>query len=434
MERLEPTTPLTKSKHQAKDDMPEIEELALPLKEGFLENVPFTGPRGRTDAPFRHTDRSTFEMVHDNLRGVIRPETPVIDKDRSGGASREELQAYLRDVRRSSTVDKDFVESYRKQFLDGFSERDLNKDGELQPQELLVRRPERSYEDEENDRARSIANPTEAEKSNIAALRAETPREFLGIIDRVNTRKDHRVEKVLLEFLRHESPEAQMILKGLDNARVRVVMPLFEGGPYASVNTLNRQENGTVTSADGLRLELSATLGRPYAPTFRNEFLHVQVISKVAKEVSNGRGFPLTAKEYELYLGKAFSLDHEITSSVAQVTEPGEKITFREFYQRLVRGEDSSKKIEKPESYFALAYRVKVLLQRPEAIPIRQLLLTNIDSTMSERELQAFEKFSKAIATVVMESQEEGDVKDLDALEERLAKLNPSRNPDFYYR
>lgn len=411
-----------------------LEESTLSFTDRLIEMWNFKRPRERADAPFRHTDLSTFEMVYNNLEGVVYPGTPVIDKDRSGGASRLELQAYLREVRRSTVVDKHFVESYRNQFLGGFSDRDLNKDGELQPEELPAKRPERSYEDEENRLARAIDNPSRVQKQEIEALRASTSPELLARIDRLNSRKDHRVEKLLLEFLKDESPEAQQVLKELYDAKVRVVMRLLEGGPRASVNSFKEEKNEVVTSVEGLKLELSPTLNPPYASTFRNELLHVRVLSKVARELTNGKGFPLSEEQYQLYLDKIISLDHEIVSSVAQVTAPGEKATFHKFYERLAAGEDPSKEIEKPESYFARAYGLQVIHQRSGALPIRELLLSEIDKTMSERELKAFENFSKAVSALVMQSQEGGEIKYDDVFQERLQNLNPSSDPDFYYR
>lgn len=387
----------------------------------------------RTDAPFRHTDLSTFEMVYNNLSGVVPHGTPVIDKNRSGGASREELQAYLRDIRRSSFIDKNFIESYQEQFLSGFSKRDLNNDGELQPLEIVWGRPERSYEDKENDLAKRIPNPNNAERREIAELRAKTPRELLERIDRVNTRKDHRVERLLLEFIRDESPEAQRIVEELDRSKVRVVMALEDlDDAYAQVSRLERNKGGV----DGLMVELSSTLESPYAPIFRNELLHVRVYSKLSREVGDGGGFPMSREESLIMHEKGASLDHEIASSVAQVTEPGEKITFRKFYERMVKSLNHPVN-GKPEMYFALGYGFKVPHQESGAIPIRHLLLNHIDSTMSEREIRAFERFAEAIATPVREFRADKERKSFNTRVEearlKLENLNPSLDPNFYY-
>lgn len=293
------------------------------------------------------------------------------------------------------------------------------------------------YEEEESRLTSLVPTPTKDEQRALLAARAAVSPELVEMVDRVNTRRDHRVEKLLLDLLREEADEARTIVKKLANERVPVVMPppgYDTPGMIAAVGKFAIfGEDGP--SVDGLYLELSPHIKKPYLPVFRNELYHVRVNSDVARKVSDGRGFPLSVQETRRLLEKTHTLDDEIASSVAQVTSPGEKISFRDFYQRTAAFiKNLNGTLKDPESYFAVNYGYISDEQHPSGIRIRELLLTYINPGIEEKELRAFEKFVSTLAEAGRDSAAEEDLElALKRLLTRLDNTNPSRSPNFYY-
>lgn len=419
-----------------KEREPQREDITLPL----WEIADWVKEKTRANAPFRHTNRTVHDIILNNLEGKAATDTPLIDRDRSGGASRPELRRYLQEVRTKEHYRDGFSKIFQKQVLNNFSKIDIDGDGELTPYELLMRRPRETLDDRENRSALEIPEPSEADKAEVLSLRQNLPESLLKLIDSVNTRRDFRVEKILLEISLTNLSEGTAMLQKLAQERVRVIMPpRAEDMGRASARVMNAvslDDDGKYYY-EGLILELAPDLERPFVPILRNELFHIRYSSDVAKQVSGGRGYPLSAEESARMRKTTLNFDNELVSSIAEVTEPGEKISFRDFYDRITTAFGTEDGLEKgPEHYFGIAYERRILLEEPTATPVRELLLTYIDPAMEEKELRAFERFSSSIKGVVREAvrQNRSDTGTyLSDLSDRFDKLNPHRTPDLYY-
>jgi hypothetical protein len=409
------------------------------------------------DPRLTETVRTVFEFVMANFEEKQGGQF-IIDKDKSGGASRQELLDFLQAATENRAVTPEFIAIFQKYYIEGFEVNDENQNGELDflgefgGNSHLSRL---TYEDIENSIIQRQTPPSEAEKKEIEGLRATLAPEVLELVDRVNTRGDHRVESLLLGLLKSgDASETQSMLRLLAENDVRVVMPAQPEemeGARARVGRFINTENRMERSIDGIYVEISPTLRESILPTLRNEIFHVRSGLDTARQVSNGRGFPLSATETQQYVAQVTSLYNEIVSSVAELQNPGESVTFRSFYDEMMQiMQDSSSAWNSPEHYFGIGYGQAADLQTEQATPMRELLRRYIDLQTSETEVRAFERFADELVSMRQEITERLEMLakernvDIppailnqmvnDEIRERLSTLNPSRTADRYYR